>query len=71
VALRQSYSRLAKKALRLTHRYAHARQLQRSRREIKRLKTYLGQVFRDSCPAVTRPRAAAGPGCPGSRRPPN
>ena len=47
VPLRQSYARLGKRALRLASRYAHARQMQRARREIKRLKTYLGRVFRD------------------------
>jgi transposase, IS5 family len=47
VALRQSYARVGKKALRLASRYAHARQMKRARREIKRLKTYLGRVFRD------------------------
>jgi transposase, IS5 family len=47
VPLRQSYARLGKKALRLAGRYAHARQMKRARREIKRLKTYLGRVFRD------------------------
>jgi transposase, IS5 family len=47
VPLRQSYARLGKKALRLASRYAHARQMKRARREIKRLKTYLGRVFRD------------------------
>jgi transposase, IS5 family len=47
VPLRQSYARLGKKALRLASRYAHARQMQRARREIRRLKTYLGRVFRD------------------------
>src|SRR5919106_1772096 len=47
VPLRQSYARLGKKALRLASRYAHARQMQRARREIKRLKTYLGRLFRD------------------------
>src|ERR671918_1404513 len=47
VPLRQSYARRGKKALRLASRYAHARQMQRARREIKRLKTYLGRVFRD------------------------
>jgi IS5 family transposase len=47
VPLRQSYARLAKKALRLASRYAHARQMKRARREIRRLKTYLGRVFRD------------------------
>src|SRR5919106_5121004 len=39
VPLRQSYARLGKKALRLASRYAHARQMKRARREIKRLKT--------------------------------
>ena len=47
VRLRQSYARLGKKALRLASRYAHARQMQRARREIKRLKTYLGRGCRD------------------------
>jgi transposase, IS5 family len=47
VPLRQSYARLGRKALRLASRYAHARQMRRARREIKRLKTYLGRVFRD------------------------
>jgi transposase, IS5 family len=47
VPLRQSYARLGKKALRLASRYTHARQMQRARREIRRLKTYLGRVFRD------------------------
>jgi transposase, IS5 family len=47
VPLRQSYARLGKKALRLASRYAHARQMKRARPEIRRLKTYLGRVFRD------------------------
>jgi transposase, IS5 family len=47
VPLRQSYRRLAKRALRLASRYAHARQMRRARREIKRLKTFLGRVTRD------------------------
>jgi IS5 family transposase len=46
VPLRQSYARLGKKALRLASRYAHARQMKRARREIRRLKTYLGRVLR-------------------------
>jgi IS5 family transposase len=45
--LRQSYARLGKRALRLASRYAHAREMKRARREIKRLKTNLGRVFRD------------------------
>jgi transposase, IS5 family len=47
VPLRQSYARLGKKARRLASRYAHARQMKRAKREIRRLKTYLGRVFRD------------------------
>jgi IS5 family transposase len=47
VPLRQSYARLGKKALRQASRYAHARQMKRARRAIRRLKTYLGRVFRD------------------------
>lgn len=47
VKLRQSYHRLGKRALRLANRYAHARQMRRARREIKRLKIFLGRVARD------------------------
>lgn len=47
VRLRQSYSRLGRQALMKVGRYFHARQVRRARREIKRLKTYLGRVFRD------------------------
>ena len=47
VSLRQSYVRLGKKALLIQSRYAHARQWKRSRREVKRLKTFLGRVVRD------------------------
>jgi transposase, IS5 family len=47
VPLRQSYARVGKKALRLASRYAHARQMKRAKREIRRLKTYLGRVLRD------------------------
>jgi len=47
VKLRQSHTRLAKKAAAKAGRYAHAKQFKRMRRELKRLKTYLGRVFRD------------------------
>ena len=47
VPLRQRYAKLGKKALRLANRCAHARQMKRARREIRRLKTYLGRVYRD------------------------
>ena len=45
--LRQSHTRLAKRAAVQVGRYAHARQMRRMRRELKRLKTYLGRVYRD------------------------
>jgi IS5 family transposase len=47
IRLRQSYHRLGKRAWRLANRYAHARQMRRARREIRRLKTFLGRVTRD------------------------
>ena len=47
IKLRQSHTRLAKKAAAKAGRYAHAKQFKRMRRELKRLKTYLGRVFRD------------------------
>ncbi len=47
IGLRQSYERLSKRALMMNGRYAHARQMQRAKREQKRLKTYLGRVIRD------------------------
>ena len=45
--LRQAHTRLAKRAAVQVGRYAHARQMRRMRRELKRLKTYLGRVYRD------------------------
>lgn len=56
IDLRQSYERLSRLALAKHGRYAHARQMQRARREQKRLKTYLGRVMRD----IER-KVAAGP----------
>ncbi len=47
IKLRQSHTRLAKKASAKAGRYAHARQYKRMRRELKRLRTYLGRVYRD------------------------
>ena len=55
IKLRQSYARLSKAVLARHGRYAHARQMQRARREQKRLKTYLGRVIRD----IERKLAAA------------
>jgi IS5 family transposase len=47
LTLRQSYHRLGKRALRKAGTYLHARQNNRAKREIRRLKTYLGRVTRD------------------------
>jgi IS5 family transposase len=47
IALRQKYTRVSKRVLLKQSRYAHARQIQRARRETRRLKTYLGRVIRD------------------------
>ena len=45
--LRQSYVRLGKRALVRQGRYGAARQLQRARRETRKLRTYLGRVLRN------------------------
>lgn len=47
IDLRQSYARRGPYALMMVGRYLHARQTRRARREIKRLKVYLGRVCRD------------------------
>ena len=53
IPLRQSYLRLGKRALIMSGRYAHARQMRRAKREQKKLKTFLGRVYRNvrrNCP---------------------
>jgi IS5 family transposase len=47
VKLRQSYERVGKRALVKHQRYAHARQFNRAKRALRKLKTYLGRVIRD------------------------
>lgn len=47
VTLRQSYSRLTKKAVRKRSQYAHARQMKRAKREERRVKTFLRRLERD------------------------
>ncbi len=47
VVSRQSYALKGLEALLWANRYAHARQLQRMRRHVKKLRTYLGRVVRD------------------------
>ena len=57
VVLRQSYSRVGKFALLNQNRYAHARQMKRAKKELRKLKTYLGRVMRDIIRKVPNPDA--------------
>jgi len=45
--LRQTYVRLGPRALRKAGAYSHARQFKRARKQTRKLKTYLGRVYRD------------------------
>lgn len=47
IVLRQTYARLGKRSFIMQARYAHARQMKRSRNQCKKLKIYLGRVVRD------------------------
>jgi len=47
IDLRQSYSRKSKRSLVMQGRYGHARQMKRAKKEVKKLKTFLGRVTRD------------------------
>lgn len=47
IQLRQTYNKLAPRASRMAGRYLHARKLKKARREIRRLRTFLGRVLRD------------------------
>ena len=47
IPLRQSYARVGPAAEQQAGRYAHARQYRRMRREIRKLRTWLGRVVRD------------------------
>jgi IS5 family transposase len=55
ISLRQSYRRLSKQALLMSGRYSHVRQMKRSRRELKKLRTFLGRVIRDMWRKCPRP----------------
>jgi IS5 family transposase len=55
VELRQSYHRVGKLALIMQGRYSHARQMKRCKKEIKKLKIYLGRVIRDITRKVPEP----------------
>lgn len=47
IPLRQSYKFVSKKALTKQAGYAHAKQMNRARKMTKKIKTYLGRVYRD------------------------
>ena len=46
-AARQSYVRIAKRAAMMAGRYAHAKQFNRHRRQLRILRTRLGRLIRD------------------------
>ena len=56
IKLRQSHTRLAKRAAVKVGRHAHAKPFKRMRRELKRLKTYLGRLR-----GLTQPHRGYGP----------
>jgi len=47
IRLRQSYVRVGQKAAIKASRYAHARQYKRMRRQLRKLRTYVGRLIRD------------------------
>ena len=47
IRLRQSYVRVGKRAAVKAGRYAHARQYKRMRRQLRKLRTYVGRLIRD------------------------
>lgn len=55
VQLRQSYLRVAKRAAMMVGRYAHAKQFRRMRRELRRLRTWVGRLVRDVTRKVETP----------------
>lgn len=58
VRLRQSYLRVAKRAAVKVSRYAHAQQFRRMRRELRRLRTWVGRLIRDIARKVGTPDGA-------------
>ena len=55
LVLRQSYLRVAKRAVVKVSRYAHAKQFRRMRRQLRKLRTWVGRLIRD----VTRKSGTA------------
>jgi len=60
IPLRQSYSRIGPRAVMMAGRYFHARQAKRGRREVKKLKTILGRVYRDVARKIEKNPLAQG-----------
>jgi len=58
IELRQSYLRVGKIAAVKVSRYAHARQYQRMRRSLRKLRTYVGRLIRDLRRKVSDPDPA-------------
>ena len=54
IELRQTYARVAKKALIMQGRYSHARQMKRAAHETKKLRIFLGRVTRELKRKVTK-----------------
>jgi len=54
IRLRQSYVRVGKKAAAKAGRYAHAKQYKRMRRQLRKLRTYVGRLIRDIRRKVAR-----------------
>lgn len=57
IALRQSYVRVGKRASVKAGRYAHAKQFKRMRRQVRKLRTYVGRMIRDIQRKTPRPDA--------------
>lgn len=61
IDLRQSYARVGKAAEHQAGRYPHAKQYRRMQREIRKLRTWLGQVIRDVQRKITGSAAMTAP----------
>ena len=55
IKLRQTYARVGPHAALKAGRYAHAKQFKRMRKQVKKLKVYLGRIIRDIDTSITQP----------------
>jgi len=60
IELRQSYVRMSKKAVFLANKYMAARQMGRGRKQVRKVRNYLGRVIRDLDRAIERDSSLAG-----------